>query len=260
MKTGRDCRICWSKPFIRKVAVSTTKRLSGSGGPVHLIRKLVAATYTFPHPEVIVDDYINLRLDRELSGRTFLVYYNPTKKIVYLVHAPTDPASMEDIVADVLLSISIHSKRVKHSIDLQFKAERKYSRLGYKISTLGYSLGSYAASEAKKQGARSLDWILIGHPIVPSNMRDKVSDNVYRIRSTRDGVNFLYPFASKGIHDINIKAKTLNPAFEHKDVNTLPRLPQQKMIGIDLVGSGLEKEIKSFRKPAVRAKKSKKKK
>ena len=257
-------KLTWDKKFIKKVGKLAFQQMKnkkiGAGATLELVLKIVESSSVSPAVKFIKDSYVNLTLDPDFSGRIFRVYFNEEKKVAYFIHSPTDISKFEDIIADVLLSLSIHSKRIKLAIRQHFKAEEKYLKLGYKITIIGYSLGGYIGGKIADK-SKANDIILISQPLVPSNIKQKINDKTYRIRSVNDGVSLLYSIAEKGIHDINVKAESKNIVLEHKAALVLPRLPQDKFIGLDLVGgnghlSNLEKIFKNKKRLKNNLKKS----
>ena len=101
----------WNKDFISKVGKEAfnllTSKKTGNGGPVSFILKLVNLSSENPPVKEIKDPYMNLTLDPTFANRFFRVYFNKDKKVAFLIHSPTDPNNFEDIIADILLALSI---------------------------------------------------------------------------------------------------------------------------------------------------------
>jgi hypothetical protein len=113
--------------------------------------------------------------------------------------------------------------RYKEAEKVQRRAEKKYGASN--VTTIGHSQGGL---QSELLGGRSKEIITLNKATLP--FESNKNKNQYDIRSDRDVVSGLNPFAKKSKKDVNIKAKTYNPLTEHSG-DVLDRLGKKRMIG-----------------------------
>ena len=182
-------------------------------------------------------------VDHSLSGQRVQVYKHRYSPQAVVVHRGTK--GLQDVYNDVKFALGMNisnSKRLKHSQDIQKKAEQKYGKEN--VSTIGHSLGSHISSSVGKD---SKEIINLNKPVGIQDLFTKPTANEYNIRTTLDPVSFLLPFSKQKDHNVTtIPSQSINPLAEHK-TDVLDRLPQDMMIG-----QGLHKLLKKDLKHIIK--------
>jgi hypothetical protein len=168
----------------------------------------------------------DFEMDKQLSSSTSKVYRNPVTGQVVVAHRGT--AGISDWGNNALYAIGGKrayklTPRYKEAEKVQRRAEKKYGASN--VTTIGHSQGGL---QSELLGGRSKEIITLNKATLP--FESNTNKNQYDIRSDRDVVSGLNPFARKSKKDVNIKAKTYNPLTEHSG-DVLDRLGKNKIIG-----------------------------
>jgi hypothetical protein len=157
-----------------------------------------------------------------------------------VVHRGT--ASTKDIYNDGMLAIGLgkYTNRYKQSDKIQTDAEKKYRPLGYKIISLGHSLGSYLNNNVGNPDER----INLNGAVSPSEMlfNNKVDKNTTNINSNYDPVSIMNRLQNDK-KQIIIKDNQLNLLNQHK-ISQLDKLDKNLMIGKGLNKNNNKKKNK----------------
>jgi hypothetical protein len=170
-----------------------------------------------------VGDFV---LDKEVSSGTSKVYRNPKTGQVVVAHRGT--AGFTDWGNNAVYALGGKeayklTPRYKEAEKVQRRAEKKYGASN--VSTIGHSQGGL---QSELLGGRSKEIITLNKATRPfESNRNK---NQFDVRSERDVVSGLNPFARKSKKDVSIKAQTYNPLTEHSG-DVLKRLGKNRMIG-----------------------------
>jgi hypothetical protein len=170
-----------------------------------------------------VGDFV---LDKELSSGTSKVYRNPETGQVVVAHRGT--AGITDWGNNAVYALGGKeayklTSRYKEAEKVQRRAEKKYGASN--VSTIGHSQGGL---QSELLGGRSKEIITLNKATRPfESNRNK---NQFDVRSDRDVVSGLNPFAKKSKKDVNIKAQSFNPLTEHSG-DVLDRLDKNRQIG-----------------------------
>ncbi len=129
-------------------------------------------------------------LDNELSTRTVRIYYSVKNKICIISHSSTlySPKELKKALSDMkddakMFFFGVRStRRYKEAYQVQKDAEERYSRLGYYIMTVGYSLGAQVAKELGEQSSKNHETIVYNKPCW--NQQDVT--RTYVVRTSRD--------------------------------------------------------------------------
>ena len=168
----------------------------------------------------------DFEMDKKLSSSTSKVYRNPVTGQVVVAHRGT--AGISDWGNNALYAIGGKrayklTPRYKEAEKVQRRAEKKYG--ADSVTTIGHSQGGL---QSELLGGRSKEIITLNKATLP--FESNTNKNQYDIRSERDVVSGLNPFAKKSKKDVNIKAKTYTPLTEHSG-DVLDRLGKNKVIG-----------------------------
>ena len=208
------------------------KRKKGGKRTSKEIKQFLNASYEKNPPETI-DDWV---LDKELSGATGKVYYNPKTGEAVVAHRGTKGvADWGNNFAYALGAYKL-TDRYKKGKKIQEKAEKKYGDKN--ISTLGHSQGAILA---RHLGGDTKEVINVN----PAYTFEKPRKNEYNVRSSSDVVSGLYapvaktrqilfPKYSKK-HDITIPSKNITDVLGEHSYDILDRLGD-KEVG---VGAGV---------------------
>ena len=170
-----------------------------------------------------VGDFV---LDKELSSGTSKVYRNPKSGQVVVAHRGT--AGIMDWGNNAVYALGGKeayklTPRYKEAEKVQRRTEKKYGASN--VSTIGHSQGGL---QSELLGGRSKEIITLNKATRPfESNRNK---NQFDVRSDRDVVSGLNPFARKSKKDVNIKAQSYNPLTEHSG-DVLNRLGKNRQIG-----------------------------
>jgi len=164
--------------------------------------------------------------DKKLSSSTSKVYRNPITGQVVVAHRGT--AGFTDWGNNALYALGGKeayklTPRYKEAEKVQRRAEKKYG--AENVTTIGHSQGGL---QSELLGGRSKEIITLNKATLP--FESNKNKNQYDIRSERDVVSGLNPFAKKSKRDVNIKAESYNPLTEHSG-DVLNRLGKKRMIG-----------------------------
>lgn len=165
-------------------------------------------------------------LDKPLSSSTSKVYRNPETGQVVVAHRGTEGISDWGNNAIYALGGKNAYKltpRYKEAEKVQKRAEKKYGASN--VSTIGHSQGGL---QSELLGGKSKEIITLNKATLP--FESNKNKNQFDIRSDRDVVSGLNPFAKKSKKDISIKAQSYNPLTEHSG-DVLKRLDKKRMIG-----------------------------
>ena len=170
-----------------------------------------------------VGDFV---LDKELSSGTSKVYRNEKTGQVVVAHRGT--AGISDWGNNAVYALGGKTaykltSRYREAEKVQRRAEKKYGASN--VSTIGHSQGGL---QSELLGGRSKEIITLNKATMP--FESNTNKNQYDVRSNRDVVSGLNPFAKKSKKDVNIKAKTYNPLTEHSG-DILNRLDKNRTIG-----------------------------
>jgi hypothetical protein len=192
--------------------------LSGGKLSIKHIKQMLKASYK-DAPERI-DDFI---LDKQLSGKYGVVYYNPNTGQAVVSHRGT--LENVDWFNNISYAMGSYKNTARYEIGrkMQEKAEKKYGASN--ISTIGHSQGSALAREL---GQNTKEIITLN----PAYKGEKPLKNEYNIRSSRDVVSIGLHGTKRG-HDLLIPAKSYNPLTEH-NIDILDRVDQNMMYGAGL--------------------------
>jgi hypothetical protein len=168
----------------------------------------------------------DFEMDKQLSSSTSKVYRNSVTGQVVVAHRGT--AGISDWGNNALYAIGGKqayklTPRYKEAEKVQRRAEKKYGASN--VTTIGHSQGGL---QSELLGGRSKEIITLNKATLP--FESNTNKNQYDIRSDRDVVSGLNPFAKKSKKDVNIKAKTYNPLTEHSG-DVLDRLGEKRIIG-----------------------------
>lgn len=172
--------------------------------------------------------------DYDLSTQYVKVYTNKNNSQVVVMHRGTN--DIYDVLTDAGLIFN-HKKglRFDSSQQIQQLAEQKYKPEN--ITTLGYSLGALLAEMYASPNVKEV--ITFNKALIPYDLNRELPDNQHDIRTDNDLVSVLKK-VKKHKNDITIPSNSIHPINEHK-VDTLDRLPQDKLIGQGLKHNGLKK-------------------
>jgi hypothetical protein len=164
--------------------------------------------------------------DKKLSSSTSKVYRNPITGQVVVAHRGT--AGFTDWGNNAVYALGGKeayklTPRYKEAEKVQRRAEKKYG--AENVTTIGHSQGGL---QSELLGGRSKEIITLNKATLP--FESNKNKNQYDIRSDRDVVSGLNPFAKKSKRDVNIKAESYNPLTEHSG-DVLDRLGKNKVIG-----------------------------
>ena len=189
--------------------------LSGGSLSINHIKRMLKASYQ-DAPENI-DNFI---LDKDLSGKYGVVYYNPLTGQAVVSHRGTKEAI--DWTNNLMYAVGQYkwTPRYQEGLRLQRLAEKKYNAKN--ISTIGHSQGAILAREL---GQNTKEIITLN----PAYKGEKPLKNEYNIRSSRDVVSSGL-WGTKRSHDLVIPAKGINLLGEHM-IDILDRVDGNKMIG-----------------------------
>lgn len=170
-----------------------------------------------------VGDFV---LDKELSSGTSKVYRNEKTGQVVVAHRGT--AGISDWGNNAIYAIGGKqayklTSRYREAEKVQRRAEKKYGASN--VSTIGHSQGGL---QSELLGGRSKEIITLNKATLP--FESNTNKNQYDVRSNRDVVSGLNPFAKKSKKDVNIKAQSYNPLTEHSG-DILDRLDKNRTIG-----------------------------
>lgn len=170
-----------------------------------------------------VGDFV---LDKELSSGTSKVYRNEKTGQVVVAHRGT--AGISDWGNNAVYALGGKTaykltSRYKEAEKVQRRAEKKYGASN--VSTIGHSQGGL---QSELLGGRSKEIITLNKATMP--FESNTNKNQYDVRSNRDVVSGLNPFAKKSKKDVNIKAQSYNPLTEHSG-DVLDRLDKNRTIG-----------------------------
>lgn len=214
------------------------KRKKGGKRTSKEIKQFLNASYEKNPPETI-DDWV---LDKELSGATGKVYYNPKTGEAVVAHRGTKGvADWGNNFAYALGAYKL-TDRYKKGKKIQEKAEKKYGDKN--ISTLGHSQGAILA---RHLGGDTKEVINVN----PAYTFEKPRKNEYNVRSSSDVVSGLYapvaktrqilfPKYSKK-HDITIPSKNITDVLGEHSYDILDRLGD-KEVGVG-AGVGVSRMI-----------------
>jgi hypothetical protein len=168
----------------------------------------------------------DFEMDKQLSSSTSKVYRNPVTGQVVVAHRGT--AGFTDWGNNAVYALGGKeayklTPRFKEAEKVQRRAEKKYG--AQNVSTIGHSQGGL---QSELLGGRSKEIITLNKATLP--FESNKNKNQYDIRSERDVVSGLNPFAKKSKRDVKIKAKTYNPLTEHSG-DVLNRLGKKRIIG-----------------------------
>jgi hypothetical protein len=189
--------------------------LTGGKLSINHIKRMLKASYK-DAPDSI-DDFI---LDKELSGKYAVVYYNPITGQAVVAHRGTKEAI--DWTNNLMYAVGQYkwTPRYQEGLRTQRLAEKKYNAKN--ISTIGHS---QSAELARQLGQNTKEIITLN----PAYKGEKPLKNEYNIRSSGDIVSAGL-WGTKRSHDLIIPAKTFNPLTEHM-IDILDRVDGNKMIG-----------------------------
>jgi hypothetical protein len=178
----------------------------------------------------------DFEMDKQLSSSTSKVYRNPVTGQVVVAHRGT--AGISDWGNNALYAIGGKrayklTPRYKEAEKVQRRAVKKYG--ADSVTTIGHSQGGL---QSELLGGRSKEIITLNKATLP--FESNTNKNQYDIRSERDVVSGLNPFARKSKKDVDIKAKTYNPLTEHSG-DVLDRLGKNKVIGKGVYLKGYER-------------------
>jgi hypothetical protein len=170
-----------------------------------------------------VGDFV---LDKELSSGTSKVYRNVATGQVVVAHRGT--AGITDWGNNAIYAIGGKrayklTSRYKEAEKVQRQAEKKYGASN--VSTIGHSQGGL---QSELLGGRSKEIITLNKATLP--FESNTNKNQFDVRSSRDVVSGLNPFAKKLKKNVNIKAQSYNPLTEHSG-DILNRLNKNLTIG-----------------------------
>lgn len=180
-----------------------------------------------------VGDFI---LDKGLSSGTSKVYRNEKTGQVVVAHRGT--AGILDWGNNAVYALGGKeayklTPRYKEAEKVQRRAEKKYGASN--VSTIGHSQGGL---QSELLGGKSKEIITLNKATRPfESNRNK---NQFDVRSERDVVSGLNPFAKKSKKDVSIKAKTYNPLTEHSG-DVLNRLDKNRQIGMGIYMKGFSR-------------------
>jgi hypothetical protein len=199
------------------------KTIKGRGLEAGILKQFLYNSYHFNKGQNI-EDYI---MDTILSGERVQVYSNPNNLTCVIVHRGT--GSTKDIYNDIAISVGIgkYTNRYKQSDKIQNQAENKYRPLGYKIISLGHSLGAYYNNNVGNPDER----INLNGAVTPSEMifNNKVDKNTTNINSKFDPIS-IFNRLQNDKNQIIIKDNQLNLLNQHK-VSQLDKLDKNLIIG-----------------------------
>ena len=185
------------------------------------LKGLLDASYD---PKVTqVGDFV---LEKPLSSSTSKVYRNPETGQVVVAHRGT--AGISDWGNNAVYALGGKSAykmtaRYKEAEKVQKRAEKKYGASN--VTTIGHSQGGL---QSELLGGKSKEIITLNKATMP--FESNKNKNQFDVRSDRDVVSGLNPFAKKSKKDISIKAQSYNPLTEHSG-DVLNRLDKDRMIG-----------------------------
>ena len=165
-------------------------------------------------------------LDKSLSSSTSKVYRNPNTGQVVVAHRGT--AGISDWANNAIYALGGKNAykltpRYKEAEKVQKKAEKIYG--AENVTTIGHSQGGL---QSELLGGKSKEIITLNKATMP--FESNKNTNQFDVRSDRDLVSGLNPFAKKSKKDISIKAESFNPLTEHSG-DVLNRIDKNLMIG-----------------------------
>jgi hypothetical protein len=168
----------------------------------------------------------DFEMDKQLSSSTSKVYRNPVTGQVVVAHRGT--AGITDWGNNAVYALGgkrayKQTSRFKEAERVQRRAEKKYG--AENVTTIGHSQGGL---QSELLGGRSKEIITLNKATLP--FESNKNKNQYDLRSERDVVSGLNPFAKKSKKDVNIKAESYNPLTDHSG-DVLDRLGKNKVIG-----------------------------
>ena len=199
----------------------TGRGLKGGKLATPVLKGLLDASY-----DSKVKNVGDFEIDKQLSSSTSKVYRNPKTGQVVVAHRGT--AGITDWGNNAVYAIGGKeayklTSRYKQAEKVQRRAEKKYG--AENVSTIGHSQGGL---QSELLGGRSKEIITLNKATLP--FESNKNKNQYDIRSDRDIVSGLNPFAKKSKRDVTIKAETYNPLTEHSG-DVLDRLGKNRVIG-----------------------------
>jgi hypothetical protein len=222
----------------RSYGLGLTREKVGGAIQISLLKKLVDV---MSNP---VDSFTvgkkNYKRDQEYlkHQRIFNVYHTGEGKEtrVYILHSPTDPMNITDLIADAGLALNFRTKRVNKPVKLQLEAEKKWLKVTDNIATVAYSLGSAIAEISSKEGSQSREIVVISRPITFLNVRDLLPKNVFSLKSKLDPVGILSLLIPSGSKEKRVSGKKItSPADwikEHSAKLVLKRLEDEGIMDV----------------------------
>jgi hypothetical protein len=180
------------------------RRFKGSGMRNSLLQKIIENTFLINPATDIYDSGEHYRLDKKLSIRTIRIYYCVENKTCIISHSSTLVDKKEikqtylDIKDDLVMFFlgAKHTDRYKDGYQTQLDAEKKYSKMGYHIINVGYSLGSQISKElGEREGSKVDEIIIYNKPVLLADIvNDKpIGTNTYEISTNNDITSTLRP-------------------------------------------------------------------
>jgi hypothetical protein len=207
------------------------QQYQGSGLKNSLFQQILENTKMTRPTLNIYDNGDTYTLDTDLSTRTVRIYYCVKKKICIISHSSTiySPKELKQALSDIkddakMFFFGVRSTtRYKESYQVQKAAEEKYSRLGYYIMTVGYSLGAQVGKELGEQSSRNHETIVYNKPVLLADVVSNkgVKDNTYEISSSNDITSVLRPLENMNRNRDELKnqtvfkSSTINPVSAH---------------------------------------------
>jgi hypothetical protein len=222
-----------------------SRKLIGGQLKLSLLKKFIDVLHN-PVDSFEVDGKTYTR-DPQFASRSFNVYTTGSGKQmeVFLLHSPTDPRYLEDIVADIGLALNYKTQRVRDEIQKHIEAERKYLPMTDNIITVGYSLGAFVSEEVTADETASKEVYLISRPITFLNFRRVLGDKVVSIKSKLDPVGLLSLFFKSGSKEVVVDPNIKGPLDffrEHLAKVVIGRLEEKGLIEVGkeqkIVGTG----------------------
>lgn len=205
------------------------KKISGGSISASNLQTFIDASYKMgTDRNENIDGYL---LDRELSGATAVVYFNPTTKHCVVIHRGTANTSDWLNNAAYIMGGYNMTDRFKQGREIENNAIKKYG--AENVSTVGHSQGAVLARKLGKDTKEIIN-------VNPAYINERPYYNEYDVRSSGDVVsaakrpftsmyNVLYPTLKGNVLTIP-SAKPYNFLTEHKP-SILARLPKDQLIG-----------------------------
>lgn len=228
-----------------KYIIGGTLKIYGSSLKVSLLNQIIQNTKIKNPVNEIRDGNIIYYLDKDISIRTVRVYQSPQIKHCIISHSSTlmSTDELKQSLTDALDDLKMFffspksTSRYKDAVKIQQKAEEKYSKLGYQISTVGYSLGAQIGSVV---GKNTDEIIVYNRPILLHDLLtqgDKQDDKLYIISTKEDVTSILRPFDKTSNHPNNyIFESGKNKLNAHYNDN-LEQLDQNMTFGDPTIGN-----------------------